>query len=360
MRPARALIDLDALRHNYLLARRLHGGRALAVVKANAYGHGAAQCASALGDVADGFAVAFLDEALTLRAAGIKQPILLLEGVFESGELDAALQEDLWVVVHHEEQVRMIERLPPKGALHVWLKVNTGMNRAGFLPHQVRSVWQRLSTSGVVGSITLMTHFARADEADVNATTEQLSVFHSATHYLPGYRSLANSAGVLGWPKSHSNWARPGIMLYGADPVPDADHGLRPVMTLTSSVMAVRDISVGEPLGYGARFRADRPTRVGLVALGYADGYPRTVEDGTPIQVDGTPTRIIGRVSMDMLTVDLTAIPGAGLGSNVEAWGKNLSVNCIAASAKTIAYELLCNVKRVRFEYLNGGQGRCG
>ena len=351
MRPARALIDLAALRHNYHLARQLHGGRALAVVKANAYGHGAVRCAQALADEADGFAVAFLDEALELRAAGIQQPILLLEGVFAAEELADVARHGLWTAVHHEAQIEMIERTALAAPVHVWLKINSGMNRAGFLPAAVDGAWQRLRASGKVADITLMTHFARADEPQVITTEAQVIRFDAATAHLPGARSLANSGAILGWPQARRDWARPGILLYGADPMPDEGHGLQPVMTLESAVMAVREIAAGEALGYGARFVAERDTRVGLVAMGYADGYPRGVEDGTPVAVDGLPTRIIGRVSMDMLTVDLTDLPDAGIDSRVELWGRQVPVNRVAQSAGTIAYELLCNVKRVRFSY---------
>ena len=351
MRPARALIDLAALRHNYRLARQLHGGRALAVVKANAYGHGAVRCAQALADEADGFAVAFLEEALELRAAGIRQPILLLEGVFAAAELAEVTRHGLWTVIHHEAQIAMLECTALAAPIHVWLKINSGMNRAGFLPAAVDGAWQRLRASGKVADITLMTHFARADEPQVITTEAQVSRFDAATAHLPGARSLANSGAILGWPQARRDWARPGILLYGADPMPDEGHGLQPVMTLESAVMAVREIAAGEALGYGARFIAERDTRVGLVAMGYADGYPRGVADGTPVAVDGLPTRIIGRVSMDMLTVDLTDLPDAGIGSGVELWGRQVPVNRVARAAGTIAYELLCNVKRVRFSY---------
>jgi alanine racemase len=351
MRPARALIDFDALRHNYRLARDLHGGKALAVIKANAYGHGAIACARALANEADGFAVAFLEEALQLREAGVAQPILVLEGLFDAAELEAVIRHDLWIVVHHDAQLRMIEQAPLATPLNVWLKINSGMNRAGFMPQDARTAWQRLNDSGKVGAITLMTHFARADEPDVITTTEQIQAFEAAIGDLPAPRSLANSAGILGWPDARRDWGRAGIMLYGADPMPGDGNGLRAVMTLESAVMAVREISAGTPLGYGGRFRAERDTRVGLVAMGYADGYPRTVPNGTPVAVDGIRTRLIGRVSMDMLTVDLTDLPSAGLGSRVELWGNNIPVNRIAEAAGTISYELLCNVKRVRFEY---------
>lgn len=357
MRPARALIDLDALRHNYRLARSRHGGRALAVVKANAYGHGAVRCAYALASDADGYAVACLEEAQELRAAGITAPILLLEGVFEASELEAVERESLWMVVHHAEQLRLIEQAYPAQPYTVWLKVNSGMNRAGFAPEAAAAAWQRLNDSGKVGEITLMTHFARADEPQVISTATQIARFDAATAGLPGARSLANSAGVLGWPDAHRDWARPGILLYGADPMPAVDNGLQPVMTLESRVMAVRELAAGESLGYGARFQAKHPTRVGLVAMGYADGYPRSAPDDTPVSVDGQPTGLIGRVSMDMLTVDLTELPAAGLGSRVELWGREVSVNEVAQRAGTIAYELLCNVKRVRFEYRDSLRG---
>ena len=352
MRPARALIDLEALRHNYRLARSRHGGRAFAVVKANAYGHGAVECARALAAEADGFAVAFLDEALQLRAAGITHPILLLEGVFDAAELDEVVRHRLWTVVHHDPQIEMIESRALSAPLHVWLKVNSGMNRAGFLPDGVRGAWQRLNDTGKVSDIALMTHFARADEPDVATTAEQIAAFDAGTRDLPGLRSLANSSAILGWPDAHRDWGRPGILLYGADPMPEENHGLLPVMTLESQIMAVRDIPAGAVLGYGGRFVAEVPTRVGLVAMGYADGYPRSAPEGTPVAVDGKLTRLIGRVSMDMMTVDLTDLPDAGIGSRVELWGRQISINRIAAGVGTISYELLCNVKRVRFEYL--------
>jgi alanine racemase len=354
MRPARALIDLDALRHNYRLARQLHGGRAFAVVKANAYGHGVIPCARALAAEANGFAVAFLDEALELRAAGIAAPVLLLEGVFDTAELVEAAQHGLWPVVHHEAQVEMIRKTTLPAPLRVWIKVNSGMNRAGFLPDAVRPVWRKLVASGKVQDCAFITHFARADEPDVPRTGEQIAAFDAATHSLPGERSLANSGAILAWPDSYRDWARPGIMLYGADPMPAGGNDLHPVMTLESKVVAVRELAVGDPLGYGARFHAARPTRVGLVAMGYADGYPRATPDGAPVAVDGKLTQLIGRVSMDMLTVDLTDLPDAGIGSKVELWGGQVSVNQVAQGVGTISYELLCNVKRVSFVYSGG------
>ncbi|WP_119155749.1 alanine racemase [Caldimonas tepidiphila] len=351
-RPSEARIDLDALRHNAALLRERHGGRLLAVLKADAYGHGAAACARALQERCDGFAVAFLDEALALRAAGVRAPLLLLEGVFDAAELDAAAAQGLWIVVHHEAQLRLIESaaLPP-ASLAVWLKMDSGMHRAGFAPEQVRAAHARLRACGAVASLTLMSHFARADEPDCDATPRQLQVFEEATAGLAGERSLCNSAGLLAWPQARRDWARAGIALYGADPIPGGGHGLRPVMTLQSRVFAERWLAPGEALGYGGLFVASAPTRVGLVAIGYADGYPRAAATGTPVAVDGRLTRTLGRVSMDMMTVDLTGLPDAGIGSRVELWGPQVDVNEVARRAGTIAYELLCNVKRVPRRY---------
>ncbi len=352
-RPARATIDLQALRHNYRLARQLHGGRALAVLKANAYGHGALACARALQGEADGFAVAFVEEALALREGGIEAPILVLEGVFEQRELATASWHGLWLVVHQEEQVRMLETAPAGlGPWQVWLKVDSGMHRAGLAPAHLAACHARLVASGRVGEITLMSHFARADEPEREATLAQLAVFEAAVAGLPGPRSLGNSAGVLAWPQARRDWARPGIMLYGADPLPVPNTSLRPVMRLASRVFAERWLAAGEALGYGGAFVATQPTRVGLVAMGYADGYPRAAGTGTPVAVDGQASITLGRVSMDMLTVDLTHLQRAGIGSTVELWGAQVPVNTVAQRAGTIAYELLCNVKRVAFDYV--------
>lgn len=351
-RPTEALIDLEALRFNAALLRERHGGRQLAVLKANAYGHGSVACARALRGQSDGFAVAFLDEALVLRDAGVEQPILVLEGPFDAEEVEVAAERSLWLVIHQEEQLSMIERSPLKdGALHVWLKVDSGMHRAGLPPGVVRSAHARLLATGKTSAITLMSHLARADEPHVETTLQQLACFDDATSGLPGERSVCNSAGVLAWPQARRDWARTGIALYGADPLNRSNSVLRPVMHLTSHVFAERWLDPGESLGYGGAFTAHVPTRVGLVAIGYADGYPRTAPTGTPVAVDGRPTRLIGRVSMDMLTVDLTQLPAAGIGSVVELWGATVSVNDIAGKVGTIAYELLCNVKRVPLRY---------
>ena len=352
-RPARARIDLDALRHNYLVARELHRGRIAAVVKANAYGHGAIECARALAPVADAFAVAFMTEALELREAGIRAPILALEGAFTAAELERAGQLGIWTVVHHEEQLRMIERAPLNcSRLQVWLKIDTGMRRAGVPAEQARAFHARLRATGRVAAITLMSHFARADETGVDTTLAQIATFDTATAGLAGPRSLANSAGVLAWPQARRDWARPGILLYGVDPTGVNQPHLRPVMELSSAVFAERSLAPGEALGYGGSFVAERPMRVGLVAMGYGDGYPGRAPTGTPVAVDGQRTRVLGRVSMDMMAVDLTGLPGAGPGSHVELWGARIPVADVAASAGLIPYELLCNVKRVPVDHV--------
>lgn len=347
-RPARALIDLEALRANYSQARAVHGGRVAAVLKANAYGHGAERCAKALASVADAFALAFVDEALTLREAGISAPMLVLEGAFAGTEVELAVRHDLWLVVHHEEQLRMLERRPPGSArIQAWLKVDSGMHRAGFAPAEVQAAWARLSACDGVSAVRLMTHLASADETGSDQTDNQLRVFRTATARIPGERSAANSAGLLGWRSARLDWARAGLMLYGVDPLGRAASGLAPVMTLESRVFAERWIKAGESVGYGACFTAERHTRVGLVAMGYADGYPRIARTGTPVAVGGRITRVIGRVSMDMLTVDLTDLPEIELGARVELWGTQVPVAAVAAAAGTIPYEILCNIKRV-------------
>lgn len=354
MRPARALIDLSALRHNYRLARSLSGCRALAVVKANAYGHGALACAAALDSEADGFAVSAIEEALQLREAGHRQPIVLLEGWFEASELELICRHQLWPVIHHHGQLQDLLQADLSQPLHVWLKLDSGMHRTGFSAADYPTVWRQLQASGKVTSLTRMTHFARADEPETGRTEQQLEAFEQATVGLEGASSLCNSAGVLAWPQAHGDWIRPGIMLYGASPFgfpqPQASQ-LQPVMQLDSRVIAVHQIAASEPIGYGSRFVTGRPSRIGLVAMGYADGYPRHARDGTPVLVDGQRTTLVGRVSMDMLTVDLTDLPGTGLGSHVRLWGKGLDAGEVASHADTISYQLFCNLNRVPRHY---------
>lgn len=354
MRPAHAVIDLQALRHNYRLARQLGGGKALAIVKADAYGHGAVRCAQALADEADGFGVACIEEALELRAAGITAPIVLLEGCFEPAELALVIEHDLWPAVATPEQVQAICALRSEARLSLWLKLDSGMHRLGLDAAAFRAAHAQLSALPHVANIVMMSHLARADELDCPRTEEQLALFSAATAGLPGQTSLCNSPALLGWPQVRSDWVRPGLMLYGADPFAHATQAsarLQPVMSLRSRIIAVRELASGEPLGYGARFVADRPTRVGVVAMGYADGYPQFAPNGTPVLIDGVRGRLIGRVSMDMLTIDLSEHTQATVGTPVELWGRDITLAELAPICATSAYRLPCGLKRVPRHY---------
>src|SRR5690554_865591 len=356
MRPARALIDLDAFVHNYRHARRLGGGRALAVVKADAYGHGAVACARALDGEADGFGVACIEEALELRAAGICAPILLLEGFFEAAELELIERHELWTVVASPWQVAALERHRAARPWQAWLKLDTGMHRLGLSPGEFTDAWRRLRALGWIDELVAMTHFARADELGDVRTDEQLDAFEQALAALPPGTpaSAANSAGLLAWPRARHDWVRPGLMLYGTHmldgPCAAAD-ALRPVMRLESGVIAVRELAAGEPIGYGGGFVTDGPMRVGVVAMGYADGYAQYAPAGTPVLVDGRRSRLAGRVSMDMLTVDLTDHADAGVGTPIALWGPGLPVAEVAAHCASSPYRLLSGLKRLRREY---------
>ncbi|MEM9058278.1 MAG: alanine racemase [Pseudomonadota bacterium] len=342
-RPNQALIDLDALRHNAGHVRRLAPrSKVMAAVKADAYGHGAVAVSQALQPLVDAFAVASLDEALSLRSAGISQPILLLEGVFTKAELVEAERADLWVTVTAHHQLDWIEAHSPARPLTCWLKVNTGMNRLGVPPAEVEALLARLQACpGVSEDIVLYTHFASADNLDSSATQEQAALFEQLLPGMP--RSAANSAAVIAWPDTHHDWVRPGYMLYGNSPmqVPhDNAADLRPVMTLASEVIQLRDVTRGDAVGYGGTWVATAPARIATVAIGYGDGYPRHAPNGTPVLVDGQRARLAGRVSMDMITVDVTGLDGVQVGSRVTLWGPGLPVDEVARSAGTIGYEL--------------------
>lgn len=342
-RPIRAIFDSAALRNNLELART-HAGRARiwAVIKANAYGHGLLRAARAL-EQADGLALLDLDDALRLRGAGVQRPILLLEGCFEPADLDVAAVHSLTVVVHSLEQIEMLERARLPARLHVHLKLNTGMNRLGFQPDAFPDAYARLRRCAAVDELTLMTHFSDADGA--GGVDNQLRLFERTTAGIAAPRTLANSAALLRYPATHGDWVRPGIMLYGCSPFADwsaAQIGLRPVMTLESELIATQALEPGEATGYGRLFEAPAAMRIGIVACGYADGYPRHAPTGTPILVAGMRTRTLGRVSMDMLAVDLTPVPDAGVGAPVTLWGEGLSADEVAAAAGTVSYELLC------------------
>lgn len=347
-RPARARIDLAALRHNLDYARELaSGSRVLAVVKANGYGHGAVAAARALAAQADALGVACAEEALELRDSGVVAPILLMEGVFSPDEVAVADRHRLAMVVHSCEQLDWILAAHPQRPLDCWLKVDTGMHRVGLEPGELAAAYGALRDAPQVGALVLMTHFARADEPAHPFTSDQMDRFARATAGLLAPRSLANSAALIAWPTTRGDWVRPGIMLYGASPLGDAHQSagrLRPVMRLESELIAVRNLAPGDAVGYGGRFVCPTPMRVGVVAMGYADGYPRHAPDGTPVAVRGRPTRLVGRVSMDMLTVDLTGMDDARPGDPVELWGARVSANAVAEASGTIAYELFTGI----------------
>lgn len=342
-RPILATIDLNALRSNLAVVRRAAPtARAFAVVKANAYGHGVLRAARAF-SAADGFATLEIDSAVRLREAGYRHPILLLEGVFDSAELQVAADLRFGLALHDSEQIGMLRTLPSDARVDVFLKFNTGMNRLGIPLHRFAAALHALRAEERVGSITLMTHFACAD--DERGVVEQWERFGAATRDIELPRTVANSAALLRHPHTHAEWVRPGIMLYGGSPFADVsaqDLGLRPAMTLTSRVIGVQELVPGDCVGYGAAFVAQRRMRIGIVACGYADGYPRHAPSGTPLLVDGVRTGTVGRVSMDMMCADLTDIHGAGRESRVTLWGDGLPADEVAVHAGTLSYELFC------------------
>ena len=342
-RPIHATFDAHAFRANLAAIReRVGAARVWAVVKANAYGHGLARAAAALED-ADGFALLDLDEAVRLRDLGVGKPILLLEGFFAPQDLSSFAALGLTAVLHSDDQVAMLAEARVTRPIDVFLKLNTGMNRLGFAFDRCADIFARLRDTPAVGEVAFMTHFADADGP--SGVAEQLARFADATRGLPGARSVANSAATLRFPETRADWVRPGIALYGCSPFSDesADAlGLRPVMTLASEIIAVQTLRPGDRVGYGGTFTASAPMRVGIVACGYADGYPRHAPSGTPLLVAGRRTATVGRVSMDMLVADITAIPEAGVGSPVTLWGEGLSCDEVATAAGTVSYELLC------------------
>lgn len=343
-RPLQAHINLSALDRNLHVARRCASkSKIMAVIKANGYGHGLKRVAQVLIGSVDGIAVLALEDAVCLREMGFRKLILLLEGFFTADELPIIADHRLAVVVHNRDQVEMLAQAWLPNKIDVFLKMNSGMNRLGFKPEAFHEALYALKSCAIVRNITLMTHFATAD--DEMGVSTQFSSFNSVVQGLHHTRCLANSAAILRYPDTHSDWVRPGIMLYGSSPFVDksaVELGLLPVMTLTSQIIAVQLLKRGESVGYGATFVADREMRVGIVACGYADGYPRHAPTGTPILVNGKRTRTLGRVSMDMLYADLTDIPQVQVGSEVTLWGDDMPVDEVARAAGTISYELLC------------------
>lgn len=347
-RPTKITIHLDALRHNLAEVKKLAPRSAiLAMVKSNAYGHGIERIAGALSD-ADALGVACIEEGMRLRNAGIKNSVVLLEGLFSSDELQEAVKQDFTLVVHHEAQVQMLEKIALQKPLSVWLKIDTGMHRLGFEPSKVTEIHERLTKSpSVKKPIVLMTHFAQSEATDRTATKKQIEFFEKTTQHLSGPRSLCNSGGIIGWPSVHGDWVRPGLMLYGASPFPNQtgeDYNLQPVMSLTSELIAIHLIPKGEKIGYGGTWTCPEDMLIGVIAIGYGDGYPQFAKSGTPVLVNGKICPLVGRVSMDMSTVDLRHVPEAKVGDSVTLWGAGLPVEKVAENNHTSAYELLTRI----------------
>lgn len=347
-RPTYATINLGHFRDNYLLAQSLAPNeRTVAIIKANAYGHGAINMANAIKDIADAYGVACIEEAIELRDAGIKQPILLLEGFFTPDELAIISKSNFWCVIHNQVQIKALDQQQLSKPISVWLKMDTGMHRVGLPPSEYNAAYTKLKNAHNVKDIVLMSHFACADDLSQTTTKQQMQRFENITKQINAPISLANSAATLSNLQARKQFQRPGIMLYGASPFneahPIADQ-LKPVMSLTSQIISIRDVPINEGVGYGFRHQCEKPTKVGTVAIGYADGYPRHAKEGTPIMVNGQKTKLIGRVSMDMLMVDLTHIPNTKIGDAVELWGENICANTVAQYCDTIPYTLFTGV----------------
>ncbi len=345
-RPLVAMIDISALQRNLRIAKsHAPDAKVWAVLKANAYGHGLERGMRGFAE-ADGLALIEPEDAVRLRQLGWQKPILLLEGIFDTADLEAVVQARLDFAVHCTEQIVLLERAALEVPLDINLKMNSGMNRLGFKPDAYRAAYQRLRAIPAVRKITLMTHLANADDP-LNPglpLQQQMQQFEQGIVGLPNERSIANSAAALMHPELKSDWVRPGIMLYGASPGATSaeQFGLQPAMTLRSKIIGIQRIEAGDAIGYGSLFMAAGPMLIGVVACGYADGYPRHASHDTPVLVDGVRTGTVGRVSMDMLSVDLTKVPGAGIGSTVTLWGDGLPIDEVAHAAGTIGYELMC------------------
>jgi len=345
--PAQAHINLAAFPHNYQVIQQLAPEqKIMPVLKANAYGHGSVQVARAL-PAADAFCVAFMAEALPLRDAGITQPITILLGPQNAEELALALELQLDLVIHRLDQVVLLENQVGERPVVVWLKLNTGMNRLGFPVTSFAEIYQRLKGVTCVSEIRLFSHLACADETDNDYTLEQSNLLDQSTADSTATVSLANSAGIMAWPHTHRNWVRPGIMLYGASPFSDwreRDFGLKPAMTLKTSIISLQDVKPGDRTGYGGTWVAEKTGQIAIAAIGYGDGYPRCLPSGTPVLVNGERAPMVGRVSMDMISIDVSHVPAVQIDDEVILWGEQLPVEEIAELANTIPYELFCSV----------------
>lgn len=354
IRTATAVINRQALLHNYRVIQNLAPhSQVLAVLKANGYGHGLERIAQILSDgetQADAFGVARLEEALALRAVGIKKPIVLLEGFFSANELDVLAKNNLQTIIHNKEQLTHLLAAKLSQPLKVWLKIDTGMHRLGIAPDEFSFFYQQLINSdNVQGDVVLMSHLACADDLNDQATTEQLTLFNTVTEGLKQEKSLANSAGISAWSETHLQWVRPGIMLYGVSPMLQQSAealNLTPVMTLQASIIAIRSLAAGESIGYGGTWTSSKNTTIAVVAVGYGDGYPRHAVNGTPVLINGRRVSLVGRVSMDMIMVDLGINSEENIGDIATLWGAGLPIEEVAEYASTIAYELLCNITR--------------
>lgn len=354
-RPARARINLQALQHNFSSVQQsAPDSRIMAIVKANAYGHGLIRTAQSLPEAA-AFGVSCLDEAIALREAGFDRRIVLLEGLFGADDINLITGYRLDVVVHHASQLQWLAQGQLLRPLDVWLKIDTGMHRLGFEPDSIGDIATRLQQIPQVATVRYMTHFPCADELDNPDTRQQIEVFNTAVAAVDGEHSMANSAGILGWPAARADWVRPGIMLYGSSPLGGrtaASLDLQPVMTLSTKLIAVNARKQGDTVGYGADWRCPADTHIGVAAIGYGDGYPRHAPSGTPVRVNGRTASLAGRVSMDMICIDLGDVANAQVGDEVVLWGEGLPVDEVAGAAATISYELLCGVgPRVQFDY---------
>ncbi len=355
-RPAKVVISLSALRHNFSRIRTLvPNSKIMAIVKADAYGHGITQIAKSL-EYADAFGVACLEEAKKIRQVNIKQRINLLEGPYDGGELSEISKLGLEIVVHDVSQIEMLEKTQLEKPIDVWLKIDTGMHRLGFFPEVVNQIMIRLQQTNNVKDIRLMTHLANANDRDSPMASQQIQCFKQISEHQNIEKTIANSAGIIAFPDSHADWVRPGIMLYGVSPFSNSDglqEGLKPVMTLRSKLIAVKQLKSGVPVGYGATWRCPENMLVGVVAAGYGDGYPRYAKGDASVLVNNKKVGLIGRASMDMLTVDLRSQPQAKTGDPVVLWGNGLPIEEIANHANTIPYEILCAVhKRLQFSYV--------
>ena len=342
-------VNGSAILHNLSIVReKVANTRIMCVIKTNAYGHGLVQVARILESQTDGFAVATVEEALELREAGIVSPICILSGFHEAGQLADIRSQKLEVVLYCDEQIKLIESEKKEWGLPVWVKVNSGMNRLGFAPHEIHKVVERLKSMAFdMGSIRFMSHFAYADEPEQYKTNEQLEIFFNSVYAYSSAKSIANSAGVLAYPESHFDWVRPGIMLFGVSPfphLPHTDFNLKPALDIYSTIVAVNEVRKGDSVGYGGAWTSPDTRRVGIVACGYGDGYPRNVPTGAPVLIQEKRATIVGRVSMDTFAVDLSNHPSASVGTKVKLFGNGLPVEEVATTAGTIPYELLVSV----------------